>query len=50
MKELEKKMKQIIKQNQKFEQYDLDYEEARKYLIEQNETYKVEMCDELFAK
>jgi len=50
LKELEKKMKQIIKQNQKFEQYDLDYEEARKYLIEQNETYKVEMCDELFAK
>lgn len=50
LKELEKKMKQIIKQNQKFEQYDLDYEEARKYLALQNETYKVEMCDELFAK
>ena len=32
LKELEKKMKQIIKQNQKFEQYDLDFSDAVKYL------------------
>jgi threonyl-tRNA synthetase len=32
LKILEKKMKQIIKQNQKFEQYELPFEEARDYL------------------
>ncbi len=50
LKEIEKKMKQIIKQNQVFEQYDLDYKEAREYLVNQNEDYKIEMCDELFEK
>ncbi|MGE4443361.1 MAG: threonine--tRNA ligase [Candidatus Altimarinota bacterium] len=50
LKALEKKMKQIIKQNQKFEQYDLSFEEARDYLSSQGEEYKVEMAEELFAK
>ncbi len=50
LKALEKKMKQIIKQNQKFEQYDLSFEEARDYLSSQWEEYKVEMAEELFAK
>lgn len=50
LKALEKKMKQIIKQNQKFEQYDLSFEEARDYLSSKGEEYKVEMAEELFAK
>lgn len=50
LKILEKKMKQIIKQNQKFEQYDLPFEEARDYLSSKWEEYKVEMAEELFAK
>lgn len=50
LKLLEKKMKQIIKQNQKFEQYELPFEEARDYLSSQGEEYKVEMAGELFAK
>jgi threonyl-tRNA synthetase len=43
-------MKQIIKQNQKFEQYDLSFEEARDYLSSKGEEYKVEMVEELFEK
>lgn len=50
LKTLEKKMKQIIKQNQKFEQYDLPFEEAKNYLASKGEEYKVEMVEELFAK
>lgn len=50
LKTLEKKMKQIIKQNQKFEQYDLDFTEARDYLSSQGEEYKVELVEELFEK
>ncbi len=50
LKILEKKMKQIIKQNQKFEQYDLPFEEAKDYLSSLGEEYKVEMAEELFAK
>lgn len=50
LKILEKKMKQIIKQNQKFEQYDLSFEDAKDYLSSQWEEYKVEMAEELFAK
>lgn len=50
LKLLEKKMKQIIKQNQKFEQYDLSFAEAKDYLSSQGEEYKVEMAEELFAK
>jgi threonyl-tRNA synthetase len=43
-------MKKIISQNQKFEQYDLDFEEAVKYLKEKKEDYKVEMALELKEK
>lgn len=50
LKEIEKKMKQIIKQNQKFEQYNLNFDEAKTYLTSQNEIYKIEMAEELFAK
>lgn len=50
LKELEKKMKQIIKQNQKFEQYDLDFSDALKYLESSQEPYKVEMAKELNEK
>ncbi len=50
LKELEKKMKKIISQNQKFEQYDLDFDEALSYLKEKNEDYKVEMAMELKEK
>jgi threonyl-tRNA synthetase len=34
LKEIEKKMKNIIKQNQKFEQYNLSIDESIKYLKE----------------
>lgn len=50
LKELEKKMKQIIKQNQKFEQYDLDFSDAITYLETAQEPYKVEMAKELNEK
>lgn len=50
LKELEKKMKKIISQNQKFEQYNLPFDEAIKYLKEKNEEYKVEMALELKEK
>jgi len=50
LKILEKKMKQIIKQNQKFEQYELPFEEARDYLSAKWEEYKVEMLQDLWAK
>jgi threonyl-tRNA synthetase len=43
-------MKQIVKQNQKFEQYDLSFEEARNYLSSLGEEYKVEMVEELYEK
>jgi len=50
LKELEKKMKQIIKQNQKFEQYELDYDDAKNYLLSQKEKYKLELVNELYEK
>lgn len=50
LKELEKKMKKIISQNQKFEQYNLPVDEAVKYLKENKEDYKVEMALELKEK
>lgn len=50
LKLLEKKMKQIVKQNQRFEQYDLSFEEARDYLSSKWEEYKVEMAQDLFEK
>ena len=50
LKEIEKKMKQIIKQNQKFEQYSLPLAEAQTYLESRGESYKLEMASELGAK
>jgi threonyl-tRNA synthetase len=50
LKEIEKKMKQIIKQNQKFEQYSLPLTEAQTYLESRGESYKLEMASELGAK
>ena len=50
LKEIEKKMKQIIKQNQKFEQYSLPLAEAQTYLESRGESYKLEMATELGAK
>lgn len=47
LKEIEKKMKQIIKQNQKFEQYALSLSEAKTYLESKGESYKLEMASEL---
>lgn len=44
---IEKKMKQIIKQNQKFEKYDEDSSEAIKYLKSKKQPYKVEMVQDL---
>ena len=50
LKEIEKKMKQIIKQNQKFEQYSLPLAEAQTYLESRGESYKLEMATELGEK
>ena len=46
LKKIEKKMKHIIKQNQKFGVFELPGDEAIKYLEERGEEYKVEMCKE----
>lgn len=50
LKELEKKIKQLIKQNQKFEHYTLPYNEAIDYLKSVWEDYKIEMARELSEK
>ena len=50
LKEVEKKMKQIIKQNQKFEKYELDIKKAFDYLKSENEIYKLELLEELKLK
>jgi len=47
LKEIEKKMKNIIKQNQKFEKYWLPVAEAVKILKAKWEIYKVEMAEDL---
>ncbi|MBI3290845.1 threonine--tRNA ligase [Candidatus Falkowbacteria bacterium] len=44
--ELEKKMKHIIKQNQSFEQSEMDIDEAIKFLKNQKQPYKVELAEE----
>jgi len=44
---IEKKMKHIVKQNQKFEQYDLPMEKAIKFLKDINQDYKVEAVADL---
>ncbi|EKE27715.1 MAG: hypothetical protein ACD_3C00165G0004 [uncultured bacterium (gcode 4)] len=47
LKELEKKMKNIIKQNQKFEYYTLSVDQAIEKLKNLWETYKVELAEDL---
>lgn len=47
---IEKKMKHIIKQNQKFEQYDKDIDEAIKDFEKENDLYKLEMAKDLKAE
>jgi len=48
--EIEKKMKHIIKQGQKFEREELPRDQALARLAEMNEPYKKEYADELFEK
>ena len=50
LKEIEKKVKNLIKQNQKFEAYKLPVAEAVAFLGSKNEPYKVEMANDLAAK
>jgi threonyl-tRNA synthetase len=50
LKEIEKKMKNLIKQNQKFEAYKLPVKEAVAFLKSKGEDYKVEMAEDLAAK
>ncbi|HEU4452756.1 MAG TPA: threonine--tRNA ligase [Longimicrobium sp.] len=48
--EIERRMKKIIKQNQKFEQESLPAEEALRRLADMGEPYKVEYAKELIAR
>lgn len=50
LKEIEKKMKNIIKQNQKFVSAPKSVANARVFLEEQGEIYKLEMLEELATK
>lgn len=50
LKNIEKKMKNIIKQNQKFNKYNLGIEEAKKFLSEIGEDFKIELVDKLANK
>lgn len=47
---LEKKMKQIIKQKQRFERLELSYEELVERLHTSNQHYKIEFAEELQSK
>ena len=47
---LEKKMKHIIKQNQKFEHKELPVKEAKEYLKKIGQDYKIEASDDLAEK
>lgn len=47
LKEIEKKMKHIVKQNQKFERFYMPIDESIEYLKKQGEDFKVEMAYEL---
>lgn len=49
LKDIEKKMKNIIKQNQKFEHSTMPVDEAIKFLESKGEPYKVEMARDLKA-
>ena len=50
LKEIEKKMKNIIKQNQSFTRVDVEITAAIAFLKDLGETYKVEMAEDLKAK
>ena len=50
LKEIEKKMKNIIKQNQSFVRVDVTIDEAIAFLKSLGETYKAEMAEDLKAK
>ena len=47
---IEKKMKQIIKEDQKFEQFEKDIDEAIKDFEKEKDVYKLEMAKELKAE
>ncbi len=47
LQKIEKKMKEIIKQSQKFEHYEVDVSKALKYLQEKNQPYKMELAEDL---
>ena len=47
LKEIEKVMRHIIKQNQKMEQYDVEINEAISYLKRKKQPYKVELAQDL---
>jgi len=44
---IEKKMKDIIKQSQRFEKYEVEIEKAIKYLKDKEQPYKVELAEDL---
>lgn len=46
LEKIETEMKKIVKENLPLEQFEMSPEEAVKYLKEQNEPYKVELCEE----
>jgi threonyl-tRNA synthetase len=50
LKDIEKKMKNIIKQNQKFVSAPKSVADGRAYLTEQKESYKLEMLEDLAAR
>ncbi len=50
LKNVEKKMKKLISQNQKFEQSDIEIDEAINILKESKENYKVELAEKLKAQ
>ncbi len=50
LKNITKEMKKIIKENHSFERIDVNYEEAKKMLAEQNEPYKLELLEEIKSK
>lgn len=50
MSKIEEEMKKIVKEGLELEQFELSPEEAIKYLKEQGETYKVELCEEHAGK
>lgn len=47
LKEVEKKMKQIITQNQDFKRFEVDYDTARKVLSSMNEEFKIELVNKI---